>query len=187
MKIEIAVQLALFAVASAVAAQTEPETISPAVEQLRHAAGLWDATTEFLDTDGSVAHSVEGTYEFDWVVPDRVLVGRSGQGDPSRAAAILFYYQESENMIGMASVGADGHLWVMTGSADEEVRSTPATPMADGSTVQLRFTRYNVGPDSFESKMEYSTDRGESWAQGNHQLFRRRPAAAASPEPASPS
>ena len=33
----------------------------------------------------------------------------------------------------------------------------------------LRFTRFNVKPNSFESKMEYTNDNGEIWKLGNHQ------------------
>jgi CubicO group peptidase (beta-lactamase class C family) len=141
-------------------------------------------TTEFLNPDGSVARTVEGEYEFDWVVPDRVLLGRSRPPEPDQAAGLLFYYQESQNMVGMASVGADGHLWVMTGAADKEVRHTPPTPMPDGSIVELRFTRYNVEPEQFESKMEFSTDAGSTWTQRNHQIFRRAsvPAPVGDPE-----
>jgi len=153
----------------------EPEApLSPAVAQLRHAAGEWDATTEFLAPDGTVARSVEGTYVFEWVVADRVLSGRSELPELNQISGLLFYYKEAEDLIGMAAVGADGHLWVMTGPADSEVRTTPPTVMPDGSTLMLRFTRYKVEPDSFESMMEYSNDDGATWTQGNHQVFTRR-------------
>ena len=169
-------------VSASLAAADAP--VSQPIEQLRHAAGRWNVTTEFLNPDGSVARTVEGEYEFDWVVPDRVLLGRSRPPEPDQAAGLLFYYQESQNMVGMASVGADGHLWVMTGAADKEVRHTPPTPMPDGSIVELRFTRYNVEPEQFESKMEFSTDAGSTWTQRNHQIFRRAsvPAPVGDPE-----
>jgi hypothetical protein len=73
----------------------------------------------------------------------------------------------------MASVGADGHLWVMAGPAGGETRTTPPTPLSDGSTMQLRFTRFNVTDDRFESRMEISTDGGSSWRPGNRQVFKR--------------
>lgn len=163
-------------------ASPEPESpLSPAVAQLRHAAGEWDATTEFLAPDGAVARSVGGTYVFEWVVPDRVLSGRSKLPELNQVSGILFYYEEAKDLIGMAAVGADGHLWVMTGPADREVRTTPPTVMPDGSTLTLRFTRYNVEPDSFESMMEYSNDDGATWTQGNHQVFTRRAEMPAAP------
>ena len=169
-----ALALGLFlATAPPVLAEDE-RPANPAVEQLRHAHGAWDATTEFLAPDGVVAQAVEGTYDFEWVVPDRVLVGRSEIPELGRSAGILFFYSEGGGTITMTSVGGDGQLWVMSGPADSEVRTTPPTPQADGSTLELRFTRYNVEPDRFESKMEYSTDGGTTWTQGNRQLFRRR-------------
>jgi hypothetical protein len=149
--------------------------LAAAVDQLRHARGRWSTLTEFLAPDGSIARSAEGAYEFSWVVPDRVLSGRSEIPELEIASGILFYVNESKSLIEMASVGRDGHLWVMNGPADSETRTTPQTAMSDGSTMQLRFTRYNVMPRSFESRMDISTDGGKTWRPGNHQVFTRVP------------
>ncbi len=46
--------------------------------------------------------------------------------------------------------------------------------MPDGSTIRLRFTRFNVTRDRFESKVEVSPEGGRTWAPGNHQVFVRR-------------
>lgn len=158
------------------AERTTAETVAIArgVEQLRHAHGEWDVVTRFLNPDGSVARSVAGTYEFHWVVPDRVLAGESHLPELKQRSAILFFVQESKGLITMASVGAEGSLWIMSGPAGGEARSTPDVPMSDGSTMRLRFTRSNVAADRFESRMEYSSDGGASWKPGNHQTFRRR-------------
>ncbi|MBP7779495.1 MAG: hypothetical protein KA371_20445 [Acidobacteria bacterium] len=53
-------------------------------------------------------------------------------------------------------------------------RTTPDTVMPDGSTIRLRFTRFNVTRDRFESKVEVSPEGGRTWAPGNHQVFVRR-------------
>ncbi len=148
--------------------------VAKGVEQLRHAHGEWVATTEFLKPDGSVARRVVGQYLFEWVVPDRVLRGRSDIPELETASGILFYVHERKAMLEMVSVGRDGQLWVMSGPADGETRTTPPTEQADGSLVQLRFTRSKVTPDRFESTMEYSTDGAKSWTQGNRQVFERR-------------
>jgi hypothetical protein len=155
------------------ASETPPIGFEAAVQQLRSAAGLWNVeTTQFAD-DGAVARVACGTYRFDWIVPDRVLAGRSDIPDWKQASGILFYVNERRSTIEMASVGADGHLWVMTGPAGGETRSTPPTPLAGGGSMQLRFTRFNVTPDRFESRMEVSLDGGASWKPGNHQVFKR--------------
>jgi hypothetical protein len=119
---------------------------------------------------------VAGTYDFTWVVPDRVIRGRSEIPELDQVAAILFYIRESQRVIEMVSVAADGRLWVMTGDLGGDVRQTPEYATAEGGRGALRFTRYNVESDSFESKMEYTDDGGLSWTQGNHQTFRRRAA-----------
>jgi len=144
-----------------------------AVEQLRHSIGTWEATSEFLRPDGSVARTVAGTYRYEWVIEDRLVSGRSMVPELDQTSALLFYVEPEKNQIEMSSVGADGHLWVMTGPAGGEVRTTPETLMPNGSTIQLRFTRYNIEPDRFESKMEISNDGGTTWRPGNHQVLVR--------------
>ena len=156
------------------AAAAPVDSVSAGVEQLRHVIGEWGVVTEFLNPDGSVAQSVSGTYKFEWVINDRVVSGRSEIPSQQRSAALLFYVNEQKKTIEMASVGVDGHLWIMTGSIGGETRITPPTAMSDGSTMQLRFTRYNIERDRFESRMERTTDDGATWLPGNHQVFLRK-------------
>ncbi len=152
----------------------EGKAIALAVAQLRDTHGDWDVTTEFLKPDGAVARTASGTYSFAWVVEDRVLRGESVVPELDQKSAILFYVDPANARIEMASVGKDGHLWVMTGPADGETRTTPDTLMPDGSTIRLRFTRFNITRNRFESRMEVSADRGDTWTPGNHQVFVRR-------------
>jgi hypothetical protein len=144
-----------------------------AVDELRHVVGEWAVTTEEIDPDGSVARTLEGTYRFEWVVPDRVVTGRSDIPQLARAAALLFYVSESRQVIEMVSVSDDGRLWVMTGDLGNGTRYSQTYETQDGGSGQLRFTRYNVDTDRFESRMEYTSDGGETWAVGNRQVFRR--------------
>ena len=169
----------LFACTPLPAGATEgpSEAFAESVAQLRHVVGSWNVTTTQYKDDGTVAQKVDGSYHFDWIVPDRVLTGRSSIPSLGQASGILFYVNERRSTIEMVSVGADGHLWVMTGPAGGETRSTPPTAMSDGSRMQLRFTRFNVAPNRFESRMEVSTDGGTNWKPGNHQLFVRGAAA----------
>jgi hypothetical protein len=163
---------------------TSPSSATPAapdsaarlrvgVEQLRASIGSWNVTTEFLDDSGKVARKITGTYRFEWVVPDRVISGRSDSPETQQSNGILFYVREKSQEIEMVSVGSDGRLWVMTGPIDEEWRTTPDIGTVGGGTMRLKFTRYAVTPDRFESKMEYSIDDGKTWIAGNHQVFRR--------------
>jgi hypothetical protein len=165
--------LSLFVWPLAEGGELAPPSLASAVQQLRQAAGLWNVTTTQFGDDGAVARVASGTYRFDWIVPDRVLAGRSHIPDWGQTSGILFYVDERRSTIEMASVGADGHLWVMTGPADGETRATPDTPLADGRKMKLRFTRSNVTADRFESRMEVSLDGGARWKPGNHQLFLR--------------
>jgi len=167
--------LLLAAVSAPSAAQmSHADSVARGVEQLRHAIGEWSATTEFLREDGTAARTVEGTYRFQWVVPDRVITGQSEIPDLGQRSGILFYVSEAKGIVEMVSVGADGDLWVMTGPIAGETRSTRPKTMPDGTLLELRFTRFEVTADGFKSRMEYSTDGGRSWKPGNRQVFRRR-------------
>jgi hypothetical protein len=60
------------------------------VRQLRDVTGSWSVTTEYLNQDGSVSQSVSGSYQFEFVVPDRVLSGYSDVPQKKQRSAILF-------------------------------------------------------------------------------------------------
>jgi hypothetical protein len=156
----------------------EDEAMEHSVAQLRQTAGRWDVVTEFLGPDGSVSRSVTGSYEFHWVVPDHVLSGRSEIPELRQVAGLLFYIDPAEREIEMVSVGADGKLWIMSGPLGGEQRYSREFQTEEGKTARLRFTRFNVSDDAFESRMDYTEDGGETWNPGNHQVFRR----AANPE-----
>ena len=160
-----------FTTAAPALADTPLET---SVNELRQVIGEWAVVTEDINPDGSVARRVDGTYTFEWVIPDRVIAGRAEVPEVNQVSAILFYVNESKGHIEMVSVAADGQLWIMTGALGGDTRYTQELPTQDGGTGQLRFTRYNVGVDSFESKMEYTTDGGKTWLPGNHQVFTRK-------------
>jgi len=154
-------------------APTDEKALQLSVEQLRTSVGRWEVVTEFLNEDGSVAKSVTGTYEFSWVVSDRVVAGKSEIPESKQASGILFYVNETKRQIEMVSVGGDGNLWIMTGPLGSEERLSQEYKTANGGTGRLRFTRSNISQDAFESRMEYTDDGGRTWKPGNHQRFRR--------------
>jgi len=67
----------------------------------------------------------------------------------------------------------DGYLWIMTGPLGGDHRLSREFETATGATQVLRLTRFNVSPDGFESRMEFTADGGRTWTPGNHQRFRR--------------
>jgi len=165
--------ISLLAVPLAEASEIEASSLTNAVQQLRHSVGIWQVTTTQFDDKGEIARVGSGIYRFDWVVPDRVLSGRADMAEWKQSAGMLFYVNPERSTIEMTSVGPDGQLWVMTGPAGGETRTTSPTALPDGRKVQLRFTRFNVAANSFESRMEASYDGGASWRPGNHQTFKR--------------
>lgn len=171
-RIFLLVTLLTLALAGPAAAADTPFEAS--VNELRQVIGEWDVITEEINPDGSTARTLDGTYTFEWVIPDRVVSGRAEAPAIDRVSALLFYVSEEQEHIEMVSVAADGRLWVMTGELGGDTRYTQTFTTQDGSTGRLRFTRYNVSADSFESRMEYTTDGGQTWTLGNHQVFTRR-------------
>ena len=153
--------------------RSDAERLAHSVDELRNAVGRWSVTTTFLNPDGSVAREIPGTYVFEWIVEDRVVVGHNDLPELGQKSGILFYVREKDLEIEMVAVGADGKLWIMTGPAGGDTRYSQPYESADGKPSQLRFTRFNVTPNRFESRMEYTTDDGETWTQGNHQVFTR--------------
>jgi len=154
-------------------AESSPDALAASVQELRNSAGTWEVVTEFLAEDGSVANTAKGNYQFDWVIEDRVLQGSNSIPSLNMKSGILFYVSEERSVIEMVSVGKDGKLWIMTGPLGGDTRTTQPFATQDGGEAQLRFTRYNVTERSFESRMEYTEDGGESWKPGNHQVFTR--------------
>lgn len=176
MKKFAAAVLSFLALPLAHATVLEPSELDAAVEQLRQAAGRWSVTTTRYADNGSVAAVATGTWSFDWVVPDRVLSGRSVIPDWSQSAGMLFYLNERFFTLEMAQVGSDGQLVVLSGPASAASRKTAAIALPDGRRMVQRHTRYGVTPDKFEAKLETSYDGGQSWKLGYHQLFVRAPA-----------
>jgi hypothetical protein len=155
------------------AAAEDDEQLAYSVAELQHAIGDWDVTTEFLAPDGTTARSAEGSYSFSWIIEDRLATGRNAIPDLGMQSGILFYVNEKARTIEMVAVGPDGRLWIMTGPLGGDTRYSQTYADSGGGGGQLRFTRFNVTDNSFESKMEYTEDGGESWKPGNHQVFRR--------------
>ena len=145
-----------------------------ALAELRQIVGEWDVRTRFLNPDGSLAREVDGSYTFAWAVPDAIVSGTARQPALESVSALLLYRRPATREVEMVSVDQRGVRWIMTGTEGSDVRTTPDRTMADGSRMRLRFTRFNVAQDRFESRMDYSTDGGATWTQGNHQLFVRR-------------
>jgi hypothetical protein len=127
-RVSLTTAILLLGLAGGTVAQevTQDHDLQVSIEQLRTSIGRWDVVTEFLNEDGSIARSATGTYEFTWVVPDRVVSGKSEIPELKQASGILFYVNARMRLIEMVSVGADGRLWIMTGPLGGETRTTGA-------------------------------------------------------------
>jgi hypothetical protein len=168
--------LSLFVLPVAEASDLAPSGLADAVQQLRQAAGRWNVTTTRYAENGAVAAVATGTWSFEWVVPDRVLSGRSAIPDWNQSAGMLFYLNERLVTLEMAEVNADGQLVVMSGPVGKPARTADAVTLSDGRRVMQRHTRFDVTPDRFEARLETSYDGGQSWRPGYHQVFVRAPA-----------
>lgn len=174
MRLSVSFMLLVLAAGGVSAQPADPAALQRSVDELRHAHGTWTVATTFFKPDGTPTKTFQGDYEFSWAVPDKVLIGKTQTPELGMASGILFYVQPGKSQIQMNSAGGDGTLWTMTGPLGGDARSTGDIPMSDGTTQRLRFTRFNVSPDRFESRMETSADGGKTWTAGNHQVFTRK-------------
>ncbi|MBX3703691.1 MAG: hypothetical protein KF822_07955 [Steroidobacteraceae bacterium] len=155
------------------AMETPASALAEGIDQLRQTVGTWNVTTTQYRSDGTIARKVSGTWQFEWVVPDRVISGRSVIPALGEISGMLFYVNERRAALEFAQVDADGQLRVLSGGTGGELRTAGPVAAADGSSVQLRMKRFNVAADCFESRVEVSTDGGASWRPDQHQRFVR--------------
>ena len=155
------------------ASEIESTPLSSAVQQLRHSVGIWSVTTTQFDDKGEVARVGSGTYRFDWVVPDRVLSGRSDMAEWKQSAGMLFYVNPERSTIEMTSVGPDGQLWVMTGPAGGETRTTAADRAAGRPQGCSSGSRASTCRPTASVPHGSELRRRRELAPGNHQTFKR--------------
>ncbi len=169
----LTVALAVLGPALLAQTPTDEKAMQRSVDELRSSIGRWEVVTDFLNEDGSVSKSATGSYEFSWIVPDRVVAGKNEIPELKQSSGILFFINASKRSIEMVSVGADGNLWIMTGPLGGDQRLSQEFKTAAGGSGRLRFTRSHVSTNAFESRMEFTEDGGKTWKPGNHQRFRR--------------
>ena len=156
---------------------SEPQStaaMAASIAELSQVIGTWDVTTRFFNSEGETTQSVQQTYTFSWVIPNQLVQGQSHTPAWKQTSAILFFIDQEAPAMEMVSVGVDGKLWRMRGPLGGNQRFSQSFTNTSGDTAQLRFTRSLVTPNGFESRMYISTDGGNSWLPGNHQVFIRR-------------
>ena len=120
----LAALLSFFVLPFAEASEMAPPALATAVQQLRQAAGRWNVTTTRYAENGAVAARC--------VRHLALRLGRAGPRargplrhsrlEPGGGHALL--RERAPFTLEMAPVGADGQLWVMSGPAGAETRTT---------------------------------------------------------------
>ena len=156
-----------------VRAQQPPGSDLPeeAKQRLDHIIGSWSFRTDFLDRNGGVRRSVEGTEKAVYILEDRVVeLTTVVNGSMSKG---WLFYDQAQKVFRLTSVDARGDYWSFSGGLDAYVITSEPRRQANGRELTLRFTHQAIEENSFEAVMETSIDGGESWWTRSRQYLKR--------------
>lgn len=165
----------VLALISAAGPATAQDDVLPDVarERLEYAIGEWDIVGERIRRDGSVGEVTEGGQVATWLVPGKIV--QMADRDPNGGGRSWWVYDVAAEAWTLLSIGVEqGAVWVLKGNLDEWVITSEPRMRPDGSSVIIRFTHYDIEPDSFRALQEVSRDDGETWTAVFRQTLTRR-------------
>jgi hypothetical protein len=157
-----------------VQAQSPAAVPDEAVRRLAHLVGEWDSRWDWVDKEGHPVGTETGVESARYLIGERVVeitTTIEGRAQPSKAWA---FYSDADKLFHLVSVSGTGDLWTLKGGLDRYVITSDPHLNPDGSTMQIRFTHHDIGPDEVRAEMEHSTDNGATWTLGFRQTMTRR-------------
>lgn len=146
-----------------------------AIERLEYAIGEWDIRSENLDVSGAVTGTTESGQIATWLVPGRIVQMRDRDSDGSGGGRSWWVYDARANAWTLVSIGVDdGSVWVLKGNLAEWRITSEPRDRPNGGQAMIRFTHYDIEPDSFWALMELSLDLGKTWTPRYRQHLTRR-------------
>lgn len=156
--------VALFGSSPPLFAQAQPkntEIPEEAQKRLDHMIGRWLLKTDYLDRNGEVRRTVNGTEEAKYIIDKRVVeLTTTIQNTNSKG---WVFYNINEQKFYLTSVDSSGDLWILSGGLDAYIITSQPKKQPNGREVTIRFTHSNIQEDSFEAVMESSIDGGQTW------------------------
>ena len=156
---------------------SQEETPFPeeARRRLDYTVGSWVSKTESLDKNGKVVRTTYSETERRFVIDDRVVEISGVTKETGQSFRAWEYYDVEKGLYTLTSIDREGRLFTMSGELGEEFRWTSENrKRADGSSFAMRFTHYDIEPDSFTALGEISGDGGRTWRAFLRQYLTRR-------------
>lgn len=156
------------------APDAKQEFLTAAEELMEDEAGEWRCRWEYLDANGDVTYSVEGTERLTPIFGSRVLEVVTEVPSLQRKSRGLKFIDPNLQQVIHVSVASDGDHWVLIHDPEtHEVLSQPHRN-ADGTTSIIRFRPEEHDEDYRRIVMEHSNDGGKTWARGFIETMERR-------------
>ena len=144
-------------------------------QRLDYAIGSWVSKTESLNQRGEVVRTSFSEDQRRFVIEDRIVEITGLLRASGKAFRAWEYYDERSGKYSLTSINRDGRLMTMSGDLEGEFQWT-TEPMENpnGGTLMVRFTHYDIEPDSFKALGEISRDGGETWTAFSRQTLTRQ-------------
>ena len=124
--------------------------------------GVWDCRWEFLDPEGNIASTAEGTQAFKFVIADRVQQILINVPSMQMESVSHRFYKPDDRSIYWISVDINGDLWTFVESIDTNSAKSLPHKNADGTVTHLRFSSLRETENESDVLMESSND-DENW------------------------
>lgn len=144
-------------------------------QRLDYTVGHWVSKTEGLNQRGEVVRTSYSEDQRRFVIDDRVVEISGVMRESGTAFRAWEYYDERTGKYSLTSISREGRLVTMSGDLGGEFQwASEPVERPDGSSFALRFTHYDIEPDSFKALGEYSRDGGRTWIAYSRQTLTRQ-------------
>lgn len=134
----------------------EPE--NRALEKMKHDVGVWDCRWEFLNDEGEVSVTAEGTQAMSFVIENAVMQIIMDVPEMKIQSVTHRFFDPRRQKLFWISVDKNGEPWSFVEELDgKPSRSLPHLD-SDGLTTHLRFTALRETADEVDILMERTTD-----------------------------
>ena len=145
-----------------------------ATKIMRADVGEWNCRWEFLDENGNITSTANGTQSNQFVIDDRVLQMTIEVPDLKIKSVGQKFLSSIEKRFLFVSVDNKGDLWTFVEPVGVENSKSKPHKNADGSISFLRFTTIRKTESEVDVLMELSSDE-ETWAKIFRQYRVRAP------------
>lgn len=133
-----------------------------ALAKMNQDAGVWDCRWEFLDDDGGISATAEGTQTMAFVIEDAVMQIMMDVPEMQTQSVTHRFFDPIRQKLFWISVDNSGDQWSFVEEFDGQPSYSLPHLDSDGVTTLLRFTVLRETMDEVDVVMELSTDE-KNW------------------------